>query len=285
MRLGLEAGVELHNLSSVQTAAAPIIQHRSDLQDESRVADILRDLQPDALIHLAAAGVRAGGTSLRELIAVNVLGLQTLLEAAARLERAPQIVIAGSWFEYAAQSHPIREDDPLAPSTPYGVSKAAAHMLTYAYAEKLPITVLRLFNLYGSGEMPPRLAPTLIERARNHQPIDLTGGEQIRDFVYVEDAAAVFWAAIQNPPMVGQPRVLNVGTGQGTQLRTFVEMLAALLNERGLSPDLRFGTLPYRTGEAMHAVANTDALKETFNGMHKFRTLHAGLKQFVEETL
>lgn len=282
LRSGVERGLELHNFASTRTAPLGVAHHHVDLTS-NEANERISAIRPGVIIHLAAAGVTGAG-DLAHLMAVNVLGLERLLDAAVRLDPPPAIVLAGSWFEYAPLTRPVREDDPLAPASPYAVSKAAAAMIAGLYADRLSITVLRFFNLYGVGEAPTRLTPMIIGRARAGEPIPLTSGAQIRDFVYVQDAAALVWRALDSAPTTGALRILNIGTGQPTPVRQFAATLAELLVERGLSPDLRFGAVPYRPREAMYSVADTTLLYRTLEPP-PFTALHDGLTKVVDDML
>ena len=257
---------ELHNIVNTRPAEHGTNYHTS-LSNTERVAQIITDTAPDAILHLAAAGVSRGKLDLQHMLTVNVLGLQAMLEAAASLPTPPHVVIAGSWFEYAALDvpRPFREDDALSAALPYSVSKIAASTVAEHYASRLPITILRVFSVYGVGEPLPRLAPYIVEQTLKGEPVDLTPCEQVRDYVNVDDVAAGFLRAMSHPPTDGRLRVLNLGTGRGVTLRDFVEQIGAALVTHGYQPQLNFGARPYRPTEAMHAVADVTQLQAALN--------------------
>jgi nucleoside-diphosphate-sugar epimerase len=257
---GVGAGVELHNFTSSGIQLPGVVTHRVDLRQQDVVLERVKAIQPDAILHLAAGGVTYGVGSMADLIQVNVSGLQGLLEAAAQLAVPPQVVIAGSWFEYSPSPRKLRETDVTEPVSPYSVTKVAANVIARHYAQRLPITVLRLFAVYGVGEKPPRLLPYIIQSAAKGEVVEVTGCEQVRDYIEVGAAAEAFWRALSSPPAVGAMRILNVGTGEAISLKAFILLLADLLAERGMRPDIRFGVKPYRVDENMYGVADTTAL-------------------------
>ena len=269
MSLGVKAGVEIHNLSSQSDDGASdeaIYHHVVDLRDGQRVREVVTEIAPQGILHLAAGGVRNRESTLSDLLAINTIGLQTLLDSAANMPLPPPVVIAGSWFEYAPQTRPLTEDDPLCVWSAYTASKVAANAIAEYYAMQFPVTVLRLFSVYGSGEPLTRLIPYIIQTAHarslgEQRTIALTGCKQVRDYVYVTDAARAFWHGLHYSPQKPVYRVFNVGTGRPLVLREFVESLTRLLAARGLPAEIEFGAKPYNAHEAMHAVADISRIE------------------------
>ena len=175
-----------------------------------------------------------------------------LLSACVALPNKPSVVLVGTGFEYTTLDRPLTEDDLIIPSAgAYGATKAAAAAAAGAFAQQLPITLLRPFQLYGRGEPSQRLGPYIIARARNGEPIDVTPAEQLRDFLHIDDFGRSVWlaASAQSDPGF---RVYNVGTGRAVSLRSYIEILMAALAIRGVRADVRFGARPYRAGEPFY---------------------------------
>ena len=268
---GRARGAELHPLGR-------------DMEDAAHVRRVVDELQPTGIIHLAATGVTYGEADLPALLRTNAGGLANLLAAAADMVRPPHVVCAGSGFEYALLDRARRESDPALPNSAYGASKAAATAVASVFATRLPITMLRLFSLYGAGESANRLAPYLIAKARAGEPVDLTPGEQLRDYLAAEDAAEAFWRALDQPPADGKLRILNAASGQTVTLRAFCETLASALSAAGLIPDLSFGARPYRPDEMMNYTADVTQLHETLNWLPS-TSLETGLQELVRTSL
>ena len=98
--------------------------------------------------------------------------------------------------------------------------------------------------MYGPMEPPGRLVPSVVRRALAGEPIDLTPGDQARDFIYVEDAADAFVAAVTHDAAVGG--TFNVCTGTAVTVRHVVEII---LRSAGSASEARFGALAYRPTE------------------------------------
>ena len=222
---------------------------------EDALAIGLRAAAPEVLINLATAGVALAARTPRAMLDGGPGFLGALLAAAA-IAPPRRILHAGSWLEYGptVPGRPVDEDHPLRPDSAYGGAKAAATVFGHSLARQLglPFTTLRLFHVYGPHEAPTRLTSILRDRLARGDVCRLTGGEQVRDMLYVEDVADAFVAAA-TAESLPEP-IYNVCTGSGVTVRSFAERIAAGL---GVPSDLlRFGDLPYRTDETMWMVGD-----------------------------
>jgi nucleoside-diphosphate-sugar epimerase len=195
------------------------------------------------IIHLAAAGVVGVLADPREVVNGNIHGTMAVLMAARRL--GARVVYCGSCFEYGSGER-WTEDALPAPSTEYGAAKSAGWLLAQAFARRTGIEVvaLRPFTMYGPMEPPGRLVPSVVRQALSGRTIDLTPGDQARDFIYVEDVADAFVAAAARDAAVGG--TFNVCTGTAVTVRHLVE---TVLRATGSASEARFGALAYRPTE------------------------------------
>src|SRR5262249_4963518 len=152
----------------------------------------------DIIFHLAARpGVRTSwGMEFQHYLKHNVLSTQRLLEWVAISRRPKRVVFASSSSVYgdAAVEH-VREDYPLNPVSPYGVTKLAAEQLCSAYAtqQDFELITLRLFTVYGPRQRPDMAFHRLIRAALTGTKFILYGdGRQQRDFTFVEDVVDAF---------------------------------------------------------------------------------------------
>jgi len=254
-----------------------------DIGSRSEVWKAVQELEPAAILHAASLGVTEKA-ELSEMLRSNVAGTDNLLSAAASLSNPPSVVMAGSGYEYRAQSRPLTEDDPVFPASPYGISKAAATYCAANYATGMPLTVLRVFNVYGPGERLPRLLPYIVQNARLGNPVEVTACEQVRDFIYVRDLASIFWRALECAPENGQLRTLNVGSGSPAPLKEFVCTIVRVLQERGMYVQVKFGARPYRAGEPMYYAADTSRMASAL-GRPPVTPLEVGVRETVESLL
>jgi nucleoside-diphosphate-sugar epimerase len=146
---------------------------------------------------------------------------------------------AGTCAEYVQSSGDCIEDEtPIGPETVYGEAKVAMHFALRAAARGRGTWAwARLFFPYGPGEPPGRFIPSAIEGLLKRTPVACTHGNQVRDFVYVDDVAEAF-AALADGKSSG---AYNVGSGAGASLREVGTLAAATLGHAEL---LRFGERP-----------------------------------------
>jgi nucleoside-diphosphate-sugar epimerase len=125
-------------------------------------------------------------------------------------------------------------------------------MRTIAQETKLQLSYVRLFSVYGPGQHESNLWPMIRRAAQAGDDLPLTPGEQVRDFVTVENVAAKLLAIAGDETVEpGIPRVSNIGTGRPQSVRQFVEYWWREFGARGR---LLFGILPYRDDEVMRYV-------------------------------
>lgn len=209
-----------------------------------------------ALVHLAAHSANVPYDILENCIRWNVLAPLHMCSAAVEAG-IETFVIAGSCFEYGRSGERydfIPPDAPLEPIQTYPTSKAAASIAFHGFAcdHNVRLLLLRIFQVFGDGELESRLWPSLRRAAFAGEDYPMTDGEQVRDFISVEQVAATFVAALNRTDLLpGQPKVENLGTGQPQTLRTFAEHWWAAWKAKGR---LRFGEIPYRANEVMRYV-------------------------------
>lgn len=210
----------------------------------------------EVVFHLAAYGVRPEHRDRNETFAANVAGTAQVVALAQRLG-ARGVVYSGSCSEYARPPYgvPVGEDAPLTTASVYGASKAAGGMFGQAAARQagLGFVWLRLFGAYGPGEADYRLLPQLLRQLAADQPVSLSPGEQVRDFLYVDDMVAGLVAAA-GLALDGRCETLNLCSGRAVSVRVVAEQVARSLGK----PDslLRFGALPYRPDDVMWMVGD-----------------------------
>ena len=168
-----------------------------DVRDGSAVADVLREHGTRTVFHLAAQTiVGVANKSPAETLDVNIRGTWTLLEAC-RAAGVEQVVVASSDKAYGDHpSLPYREDAPLLGRHPYDVSKSCTDLIAAAYAKTygMNVAITRCGNFYGGGDLNwNRIVPgTIASALRGVRPVVRSDGKNVRDYLYVEDAADAY---------------------------------------------------------------------------------------------
>jgi nucleoside-diphosphate-sugar epimerase len=210
----------------------------------------------DALVHLAAHSANVPYDTLENCIIHNVIEPLQMFRTAidAGLKR---FIVAGSCFEFGRAGERyefIPADAPLEPSASYPASKAAASVAFYALAceKALQMDIMRIFQVYGEGELETRFWPSLRKAAQLGEDLPMSEGKQIRDFVNVTEVARQFVAMLdKQPPANGHARFSNVGSGIPMSLREFAEREWLSFAAQG---KLLFGAIPVRQNEVMRFV-------------------------------
>jgi nucleoside-diphosphate-sugar epimerase len=222
-----------------------------NLQKVELLTEILTYHNPGAIIHAAAFGVQVGESAWSLNFEANVVSSLNVVEAAAKA-RIPRVVHLGTSQEYGSQEGALSEDSSLVPQTPYGATKAAAFYLCRQRAKELGVhwVALRPFLSFGPGEQKDKLIPSLIIPLLKGNVPTMTGGEQIRDIVYVKDLIQGITKAIEADLPSGI--VINLGSGRGYMLREIAEQILKLFP----GGKIDIGGRPYREPEVWHQIAD-----------------------------
>ena len=211
-----------------------------DICDRPALDRVLAAHQPDAIMHLAAEShVDRSIDGPGAFIATNVTGTYTLLEAARHYWEAQgkpdrfrfHHISTDEVYGSLGADGQFTEDTPYDPRSPYSASKAASDHLVRAWAETygLPVLVTNCSNNYGPYHFPEKLIPVVILNALRGKPIPVYGkGENVRDWLYVEDHADALLTVLQRGA-VG--RSYNIGGENEARNIDLVHMICALLDQ------------------------------------------------------
>lgn len=284
VRLALERGHPVtavvgptSNVERLAPLGGEIQLVRVDITDRTALRDLVLATRPAACVHLAAAGAVVREDELDTLLATNALAPAVLAQALARAG-CRRLVTAGSSSEYGTVAGPMDESMACDPDDYYGVAKLAGGLLARIAGARYGLETVhaRLFSVYGPGEDRRRLVASVIDALLAGRPIALTPGEQVRDFVYVDDVAEALLDATARPGLDGL--TLNLGTGIQTTVRRLCQTVAELTGGRDL---LAFGELPYRNGERFQWRAGTNRAEQAL-GWRARTPLRLGLERTVE---
>ncbi len=195
-----------------------------DLTDKAQVKQILNQVKPDGIIHLAALSFVGHGDAAA-FYRINTLASLTLLETVAELGlNLDKIVIASSANIYGNTAlAKIDEQVALNPANHYAASKVAMEYLVKNWFETLPIIIVRPFNYTGVGQDKKFLVPKIVSHFCEHQPtIQLGNLDVARDFSDVRDIAYAYLKLYEAPI---RSEIVNVCSGQVTSLAQIIHMM------------------------------------------------------------
>ncbi len=146
---------------------------------------------------------------------------------------------------------PFPRLDPIRPNSLYGKTKAiSVQQLLRNEKNGTKLIILRPFGIYGPSEGNHKFFPELIKKLSQGQTVDLTLGEQVRDYLFVDDLIEVYVKVAQ----LNISGIFNVGFGKGHTLKEIALKIAEIVGADARL--LNFGAVPYRLGESMYSVAN-----------------------------
>ncbi len=248
---------EVHGTTS--SSQEPVFKHctmhKLDLFDLRSIQSVIATVKPSHLLHLAWCTEPPIYWSTVE----NLQWVQSSLALAKAFaeQGGKRLVATGSCAEYDwnQEGYCLEQTTPLKPDTLYGTCKASLYNILNAYSKEVKLSFAwgRLFCLYGPYEHPRRLAPSVISSLLKHEPALCSTGTQIRDFLYVEDAASALVALVEsnfNGPV-------NIASGQPVEVKEVIMEIAQQLNAEKL---VKLGALPARINEPPLLVGNAQLL-------------------------
>ena len=251
--------------------------HAADLTDFKKILRIVKAVRPAYVFHLAAVPDRADTLDhIQECFEVNTLGFANLL---ASLEGMPlqRLVHVGSAKPYGNIPAPFREDQKPEPACAYAISKLGAELLgLHALENGMPITLVRIATVYGTIPDTNPFILTTIQKMLANQKLDMTKGEQKREYIHVDDAVDALIIVAHSKKAKGE--LLNIGSGASYPIREIVALIKTLTRSKGA---VHFGAIPYRTNEVWDMRLDSSKLKKITGWKPKI-SLEDGLARTIK---
>ncbi|BAG00915.1 MAG: NAD(P)-dependent oxidoreductase [Microcystis sp. M54BS1] len=280
-RLLVAEGCEVHvlvressNRWRIQDILPSMYLWQSDLVAFENVNTYLQEIKPELCIHLAWYAVPGKYLNSQE----NLDSIQASINLLSQLAElgCKRFVGIGTCFEYDLSLGYLSESSLTKPITLYAATKVALSTILQQFAQitEMEVAWIRLFYQYGPMEDERRLIPGIISSLLRDEVVKTTKGEQIRDFLHIEDVASAIWAVAKS----NVSGVVNVGSGQPVTVGQIALELGNLLGK----PDLiHLGALPYRPNDPMFICANNELLRKKTDWTQKYN-LTTGLKNTIK---
>lgn len=273
---------------------------QADICDPAAIANIFEQRQPDAVMHLAAEShVDRSIDGPSEFIQTNIIGTYTLLEASRQYwNQLPVDKKASFRFHHISTDEVygdlesttdlFTETTPYAPSSPYSASKASSDHLVRAWQRTygLPTIVTNCSNNYGPFHYPEKLIPLIILNALEGKPLPVYGnGQQIRDWLYVEDHARALYKVITEGK-AGETYNIG-GHNEKTNIdvvKTICNILEQLVPNKPNNLEHYSDLITYvtdRPGHDLRYAIDATKIKEELNWVPA-ETFETGLRKTVE---
>ena len=280
----LRDGHELHLLVRrnytawrIETIRSDVKIHEIDLNDSNKLTNLVMQIQPDWIFHLAAYGAYSSQNDFHKMIQTNFMETANLVEACLKTD-FEAFINTGSSSEYGFKDHAPDETEWLEPNSYYAVTKASASLFCryVAQSQGLNIITLRLYSVYGPREEPTRLIPTLVMRGLQGKLPPLVSPDVCRDFVYVDDVCRVYLMAAASDK-AERGSIYNVGTGVQTSMKEVVEAAKHLMD---IPDEPEWGSMADRHWSTNIWVADNRKIREELSWQPSY-SFEVGLSQTI----
>jgi UDP-glucose 4-epimerase len=256
----------------------------TDLEDRARTLSILREIEPDAVMHFAASALV--GESMEnpsKYFRNNIANGLNLLDAMVALE-VPRLIFSSTCAIFGPpEGLPIDEAMPTRPINPYGESQLAFEKLLRWYGEihGLQFVSLRYFNAAGASEefgedhrLETHLIPNVLKVALGEKPqleifgtdYDTSDGTCIRDYIHIVDLARAHILALR----ANKSDFYNLGTGGGSSVREVIDCCRKITGRK-----IDIVEKPRRAGDPPRLIASSEKIKRELGWQPQFQSLEA----------
>lgn len=271
----INRGYEVHALSRSDDKVVGVYSHKCDLFNERLLVDVMQEVKPSHLLHLAWYVEHGKFYEAAE----NLLWV----EASLRLIRifseygGKRVVVTGTCAEYDWSYELLSENEtPVKPVSKYALAKYHLMQLLTQFSENLQVSLAwcRIFFLYGPFEFPGRLIPYIINQLLNNREVTLKNDTSSRDFLHIEDAAHAIVATLDSE-FEGP---VNIASGNAHRIGDIANEISTYLTGKLISPYASKTNSDYKSDSFK---GDTNILTQTI-GFSPHYDLPAGLKNTVD---
>lgn len=241
---------------------------------ENNLAGIVSDFNPEVVIHLASYLTASDRTEdMHKLIDVNVHFLCYLLDAIKKTN-IKWFINTGSFAEY------YNGDGVLDPAYLYTAAKTASRIFIDYYSKAYSFNYMTIapYTIYGGEDTQKKIIDIIYDSLGSKQKVDLTKGEQVLDFIHIEDVSDFYISCIANLDKIPNKTNFHLGTGVGHTLKQIVTIME---KETHKTANINWGGKSYRPRDVMHAVANISQQDRILNWRPKIK-LEEGIINYLK---
>lgn len=283
----LTYAANLQNLQQIESASNYEFS-RTDITDPKAVFQLFERVEPDVVFHFAAEShVDRSIVGPGAFVQTNVVGTFNLLEAVRASKKSVHFhhVSTDEVYGSLGAEGLFTETTPYDPSSPYSASKASSDHLVRAYHRTygIPVRVTNCSNNYGPYQFPEKLIPLMIRNALRRKPLPIYGkGQNIRDWLYVEDHCSAIWAVHEKGTM---GETYNIGGNNESTNINLVHVLCRILADvTNCDESQLIDLITYvkdRPGHDMRYAIDASKLK-TDCGWSPAETVESGMRKTVQ---
>ncbi|CUU50240.1 NAD-dependent epimerase/dehydratase family protein [Clostridium beijerinckii] len=236
--------------------------------------------QFDVIFNLVAYGVNYDNQNINDMINTNINFVIKIIDFACQ-NKAKLLIHTGSCFEYGInKGEKLSEECNLDPQSLYASAKVSGTIIgnTYAKLKELNMITVRPFGVYGPGESYYRLLPQLIEASINGKKLPMTKGEQIRDYLYIDDLIDAY-IKLGRCRNIEPYSIVNICSSESISIKEFVYVFCDV---SGCDKDIfNLGEIPYRDNEVMYFVGDNSKIKSLIDWTPHV-SLEDGIRMSIE---
>ena len=247
-----------------------------DITDFEETQKIIQQIKPEIVYHLAANINRNRDFSIYEnMKAINVQGTLNVLRALENIDA--HFIFTSTSEVYGNNSSPFHENQIPKPVSPYSLTKMSAEFLieTFCNQHNKKFTNLRVFNFFGKNMPESFFIPQMINSLKRSEDFMMTKGEQVRDFLYIDDVIDALLLTAKNTNSYGE--TMNVCSGKGTQLR---QLAKAVNTTMKTNAKIVLGALPYRDNEVWEMIGDQSKIKR-ITGFEPKISIEKGIEMII----
>lgn len=254
-------------------------EHEVDLRARKKVFEVVNQINPEVIFHLATQGIYGGiHSDNKQLIETNFLGTINLIDACNSINYSC-FVNTGSSSEYGLKNKSMKENDICSPLNMYGITKNASTQYGQLIAKKenKPIISLRLFSPFGPLDDGKKLISTATIKALQNQDIKLANPKIARDYIFIDDVVDLYIKSIHKANKF-KGEIFNVGSGIQTKIYDVIENIMQITKSKS---KIQWGDYKSRDYDSEIWVANMEKTKKYFNWKPKYN-LNQGLEKTID---
>lgn len=254
LKLLVNGGYEVHAVSRNIFNCNKVKWHSANLLDKYEADALIKKIEPECIFHFAWYVIPGKYNNFER----NILWLQASIEILKSFKEAggKKFIFAGTCAEYGKSYGLMNEENtPSNPESIYGICKLSFEKIALEYCHQVAMKFVsgRIFYLYGENENENRVIPYVINKLLKNEIALCSNGNQIRDFMYVDDVVGAFYGVLEN----NVEGIVNIGSGQAIRLR---DILMSIGEKLGKTELIHLGGIKANVNEPPVIVADNQKL-------------------------
>ena len=281
----IDEGFEVHiltressNMWRLEGILDKINDHKVDLTEALKLKNIIENICPEYIIHLAIYGGRPNQKDENIILESNLIETMNLINACNNIDYKC-FINTGNSSEYGKKKEKMKETDECKPINMYGVTKASSTMYCNykALIDNKNIGTLRLFSPFGDFEDRGRLIPDLILGSLIDKKVKLANPNAVRDYIYIEDVCDIYLKILEEPQNF-KGEIFNIGYGKQHSVKYMAETVKNIIST-GVA--LEYNTINGREADTDIWVSSIEKIEERYNWKPKYN-MEEGLKKSLK---